>query len=318
MVTAVPFASAQVQWEFTYTGNAGVGFNAPGQAGLDRQNALVSSATALSNYLVGYNVTIQMNVISENVGTTNLASAGSPIDPFTDTGFLDTVVQRKIQTGVDLNGGDADGTINWNWDYDWSLGRGANAEIDQFDFQSTAMHELIHAMGFSSQIDATNGTNGDGGLPNYWAVFDQFLENPAGIRLVDGTTFEQNLVGDVSHFTGGLNADGSGGPFSGVYFAGPNAMAANGGNRVEIYTPSTLEPGSTGSHLDQFTFTVGGVADMMTPQTPPGDGPITLAAVEIGILKDLGYNVVPEPGAFAFFLSLGVLMAAASRRRRVA
>jgi len=105
----------------------------------------------------------------------------------------------------DLSGPDltSDGTINWNffhnWDYDDSIAGGA------FDYKSTAMHEVLHAMGFSSGINATGqgldaATSGN---PDVWYDFDRFLTNSTGTFLVNPGTFAFN-TGLLGTLTGGL------------------------------------------------------------------------------------------------------------------
>jgi hypothetical protein len=72
-----------------------------------------------------------------------------------------------------------------------------------------------------------------------------------------------------------------------LYFMGTNAIAANGGTNPKLYAPTTYEPGSSGSHLDQTTFE-STVNRMMCPyySTVIHDpGPVT-----IGIMKDMGWT----------------------------
>ena len=56
---------------------------------------------------------------------------------------------------------------------------------------------------------------------------------------------------------------------AGLYFGGANAVAANSGNPVPLYTPNPWESGSSMSHLDDDTFTgVDGETDERRRPTP--------------------------------------------------
>lgn len=65
--------------------------------------------------------TIIMGVTSsEDANSTELASAGSEYADTLADGFdANEVVRTKILTGTDLNGANADGTVNVNWGHNW-------------------------------------------------------------------------------------------------------------------------------------------------------------------------------------------------------
>lgn len=255
--------------------------------------ALQSTAIYLSSYfVVAAPVTLTYSVTGQYslMGST-LASAGSDLIS-SEPGFYSTVVQNKILTGVDSNGAAADGVIDWNFGYGWGLGNTVGA--GQYDFQSTAMHELVHTFGFLSVIDSA-GNNTD---PN-WTTFDSFIVTSNGTPVI-GNDYVFKTAYD-NYLTGG------GG---GLYFGGPNAVAAYGGP-VPIYTPNPWQSGSSMSHLRDSAFT-GANAKLMNSASGTGLGVRTLSPVEIGILKDLGYTMVSEPpNAVLLFVGLVFL-----RRRK--
>ncbi|SFG80485.1 PEP-CTERM sorting domain-containing protein [Neptunomonas qingdaonensis] len=322
VIAAAP-AQAAVMWDFNYNDAAGVGFN-DAALGTARQGALETAANYVSSFLTSYDATIEMDVDGSigGGGSSTLAAAGSKFNGasfapgFTQQGD----VMTKILGGADptpSSGPDsADGEVTWNFiDFVWELDN--DFQLGEFDFFSTAVHELLHAIGFASEITETGsdgyGTNpGDAGA---WAPFDEFLTsfdgtsiiNPADNSLLQSTWDLARLSGD------GSQQSGCG---AGLQFTGANAVAANGGNTVEIYSPTTWEGGSSGSHLDDNCYTNPGNVStyMMEAQTIDGLGVRTISALEVGIMRDIGYtnfgvqanNTVPEPGTI--YLMLGALL----------
>ncbi|OBI72033.1 hypothetical protein [Mycobacterium sp. E740] len=220
-------------------------------------------------------------------GCGELASAKSGLTNDKKPGFYDTVVQHKIITGVDENRKKPDGSIDFNFAYDWSLGE--NVSADQYDFTATVMHELLHTMGFGSELsmpDVDKKTGKREPVDNdNWSTYDRFLSNSTGSAAIDPTNFTWNPAFDPN-MTGG-----SGG--GGLYFNGSNAQAAYGEQPVPLYSPTEWSGGSSVSHLDDDTFT-GANKVMMVSADGKGLGVRTLSAVEIAILKDLGYTVATQ------------------------
>ena len=261
-----------IKFDFNYT--TGSEYWSP-----EARDALHSAANTLAAYfLVTAPRVLTYDVKGQNQteGTT-LASAGSDLIS-NDPGFWSTVVQYKLQTGVDANGDLADGRITWNWANSWSLGD--TVADDSFDFASTAMHELMHSFGFSSYV-LRAGSNTD----QYWTIFASYIVTADGREPIDPDLFwNEDFDGNL---TGG---DG------GFYFAGANAVAAYG-KPVPLYTPNPWEGGSSMSHLDDTTFT-GPDEQMMNAVTDEGLGVRVLSPIELGIMKDLGYLVaVPSSSA---------------------
>lgn len=298
-------ASAQVTFAFNYNDAVNTGFN-DNTLGATRRGALESAAGMLASYFTGYSartVTLDVTSITDsNSGT--LASAGTSY--FTPgNSFEKGLVATLIQTGNN-QGQSVQGTVNWNfghsWDYDDSIQGGF------FDFKAVAIHELTHALGFASLITSTGASAfGDG----TYAWFDKFLTNSTG-NLVTG-----RLVNDSFTYVGGtILSDGVG---SDVFFSGPNAKAAFGGNPVPIYSPATYLEGSSLSHLNTDYFT--SAAYVMEHAVAAGAATRTLSAIELGILTDLGYNVaapIPEPSTVALGFGLVVAGVVIVRRRRAA
>ena len=258
------------------------------------RSSLESAAATLASYIVvDAPVIVTFDVTGEfNPLSSTLATAGSDFIS-SDPGFLPTVVQNEILTGVDSNGADADGEINWNFAQNWAFGD--SVAYGQYDLESVALHELTHTLGFLSYVDAPGANTG-----RSWTVFDSFLVNADGTKVIGNdyawkNTYTPNLTG----------ANG------GLYFAGADAVAAYG-NLVPIYTPGTWAPGSSISHLNDRVFGVS--RTLMTAQVGSGQGIRVLSPIELGVLADLGYTVTPQPSG-AMLAFIGVFFLRRTRRR---
>ena len=259
----------------------------------DARTALQAAANTLASYILApAPVTLTLTITGENAPTSPFLATASAVFTSSSPGFYGTLVQKKILTGVDSNGTTADSTILWNFGYPWALGD--TVGNTKYDFQAVAIHELMHTFGFLSGVGATTSPDRN------WTTFDSFLATSNGTDPINAdytwnTTYTTN-------FTGGNG---------GLYFAGPNAVDVYGG-LVPLYTPSTWTDGSSVSHLNPNN--VGADTQLMNPSSPKGPGVRALSPLELAILKDLGYTVVPDPTAPVLAL---VIVGFRIRRRRI-
>lgn len=262
----------------------------------ERRDALLRAANGLTTYFVVERpVVLTFDVTGEDdAASDTLASAGSSLIRST-AGFWRTTVQQKLLTGADTNGSSADGEITWNFGSGWGLGDDIGA--DQYDFQSTAWHELLHAFGFTAGMREP-GSN----TRSYWSIFNSYIVDENGrspFRYYRwNSDYDDNLTG------------GSGG----LFFGGEHAVAAYGGQLVPLYTPSAWEQGSSMGHLNDPTF-IAPNEKLMNARTDTGLGIRTLSAVEIGILRDLGYTVVPHSPSYAWAF-VGLVLVGRRRKKR--
>lgn len=273
---------------FPATGNLAFSFDydAGSQYWSDSSRAALQwAADTLASYLVVDSpVTITFSITADSLPDSDtLASAGSDLTN-SRAGFYNTIVQNKVLTGVDANDSAADGEIDVNFGIDWAFGDSVGP--DQYDFKSTMLHELLHAFGFLGYIDEPGNNSG-----RNWPQFDRFVVDEEGTAVI-GTDFrfknayEENLTGGAG----------------GLYFGGPNAVDAYGG-LVPLYFPDPWEPGSSGSHLDDFIF-VDADQKLMNAAAESGLGVRVIDAMELGILSDIGYTVNPQPSAALLFLGM--------------
>ena len=282
-VTVAPAVAPPVQnvVSFGFVYGAGSQYWTP-----EARSALESTAASLASYLVvGAPVTITVNVSGINSPSSGTLAYASVNFTGGGTGFYRTLVQSEIITGTDANGSAADASITYNWSYPWALGNSVSGS--EYDFKAVALHELLHTVGILT------GTGGNpAGADRNWTTYDSFLVTGTGTSAI-GNDY-RIVSGLVGNFTG------AGG---GVYFGGPNAVAAFGGP-VPLYTPGAWSEGSSVSHVDELS------GYLMTPFSGFGVGVRVLHPVEIAILRDLGYTVRDAPLVYAF------LLLALIRRRR--
>ena len=236
-----------------------------------RREALNTAANRVSVYFrVEVPVVLDYRVAAINDPESDILGFASSAHVSREPGYWHTVVQDKLLTGSDSNGDDADGEITANFGVPWALGD--TVAKDEWDFQSTMMHELLHTFGFSSRVRQP-GTN----TQTSWSSFDAFIVTADGIRPFTAdhewnSLYDENILGN-----------------GGMYFGGPNAVAAYGG-LVPLYTKKPWNS-STMDHLHDDIF--GWNTQVMAAILDAGFLLRTLSPVELGILKDLGYTVVP-------------------------
>lgn len=315
-LTFGPAAQAAITFQFNFLDGAGTGFNDATQ-GASRQTALNTAASMFST-MFGSHFSNSGTVVldataSDNPMSGNLASAGSNLTLAggAPSGFnIGEVVRTKLQTGTDLNGADADGSVDVNFGQSWQLDPNAAVGGSQFDFYSTVFHEFAHTLGFASLINQ-DGTGLFSG--NHWGAFDQFLTDKDGNAVITAGTFATNSVWTTAS-VGGTS------PGAGLFFNGANAVAANGGQLVGLYSPTTWDDGSSGSHIDTDNPAYAGL--MMLHSVTTGNAARTFSTIEVGMMQDLGYTLaapVPEPESYAMmFAGLGVIGCIARRRRAAA
>jgi PEP-CTERM motif len=309
-------AHAAISFQFNFLDGAGTGFNDTTQ-GASRQTALNTAATLFSTMFGNYfsnsgTIVLDATASSDPQGST-LASAGSQLSLAggAPNGFnAGEVVKTKLLSGTDLNGASADGMVNVNFGRSWQLDPNAPVGGSEFDFYGVLFHEFTHALGFASTIQS-DGTGLFSG--NHWGTFDKFLTDKNGNAVITAGTFATNSVWTTAS-VGGTSPD------AGLFFNGTHAVAANEGQLVGIYSPTTWSGGSSSSHLDTDNPAYAGM--MMRHAVGNGSAARTYSAIEVGIMQDIGYTAVaavPEPESCAMmFAGLGVVGCIARRRRTLA
>jgi hypothetical protein len=165
--------------------------------------------------------------------------------------------------------------ILYNNNFSWNFGA-ALPGFQQYDFRSVVTHEIGHSLGWFHSYDPIYDdfgflTDGFDGL----TTFERFLVDSTGNSPFNGTT------GAPGNFNERDNP---------VFFTGTNATALYGGP-VPVYAPTNYASGSSLSHLDTSTFP----DYTMSHAIANGATKRSLSDLEIAMMADMGWDVIPEP-----------------------
>lgn len=310
-------AHSGITFQFNYTDSAGTGFLDPVD-GARRQAALNTAASEFSNMFgshFGNTGTIVLDAAAEDIAGALAGANTYFMDPGKPGFNLGEVVRTKLQTGIDLNGNNADGHVSVNFSQPWALDIKSPPTwySEEYDFYGTLYHEFTHTLGVNKggimrSGEPLAGTKEAGS----WNTFASFIVDKHDGKIIDPSTFALNQASwDVSSI-GNYSADNDG---EGLFFDGPNAVAANGGYLVTLYTPTPWDNGSSISHLDPNMPGINGM--LMTPAAGHGLQAHDFSPIEVGILKDLGYvSAVPEPETYSMLLAGLAVCGWIARRRQ--
>ena len=290
------WAPAAITWNVTFddvVNNTGVGFD-DATLGATRQSTFLSVTNYL-NTVLDANGSVDFLVNnSETDGGGSLASSGPYFFGGPD-GYQNGLLFQHATTGIDPTGAVPDALATFDFGYNWNsdLSSPTGGEVDLF---TVALHEVSHSLGFLSLLNS-DGTSGiSGGDPGVFSVYDSFLE------LGDGTSLFNAGAGDYTGTAADLISND-------VYFGGANAMAANGGSPVAVYSPGTFNDGSSIGHI-----TAAGA--VMNFSVASGVEKREYLAIELGILQDIGWSLVAVPEPSSALLLLAGFMGISLHRRR--
>jgi autotransporter-associated beta strand protein len=280
LAVAAP-APAQLTWNLTYqdTGS-GVGFDAPGGLGATRQ----ATVAAVTNYLstqLDARGTINLRIQPSNTqnGFGFLAQAGTSFTA--QNGFANGLVfQRATTNNTPFSPPDGSGQFNFASDINWNNGTGQPA-FTQFDLFSVTLHEFTHALGFAARIQQTGqgASSNPLGQPDNYSGFDRFLKRGST------NTF---LVTSSAAFNSAGGASATDLTSNDLFFDGPIARAANGGNPVKLFAPNPYQNGSSVSHLDNNTPALSN--GVMLPGITNGTTRRQYTNQDLAMLIDVGWN----------------------------
>jgi hypothetical protein len=177
-------------------------------------------------------------------------------------GFSDTFVHFQANVG----------TVSCLTGYSFYYGLDSNPGVSQFDFETTALHELTHGLGFGTLVNLSTGAKSGG----YDDAFILSLKDQSLGLTWPPMSNGQRAASAID--TGDLD------------WIGSNGVAAHGGS-ISMYAPNPLEPGSSVIHLDTTLPT----SEIMRPVIQTNSHNVGLAD---DMLEDMGWalgGVSPPP-----------------------
>lgn len=280
----VVVTGAGATFDVTYTDPMGSGFN-DSVDGANRRRALEAAISAWTKVIQG-TVPIKINASMEDIDDgdddpdTSVLAVASPVEFWlTDGKAIPSALEWQLKKRRSPDAGDADIEVLANTKADWDYAVNGVAARGKASFVYTLIHEIGHGLGFVDSFDIEIGEYANT-VP---FIYDTFLNRTSNARnrLTDRTgdqAIEDMQSGDL-------------------FFDGPNAIDASRRSirplpMIKLYAPDPYEPGSSISHVDQQTY-----ADFKTGLMTPvdfGSGTDKIDILTLGILKDLGYALVPN------------------------
>ena len=295
LVTLTPSASAQsiyryapaTQWGYTFAGPAATSSSGatPKSANLEKQStfnvnysnfpewAKKELQAAVDIWAENFQSKVVITIdatwsSSQSISVLGSARPGGYFAGFSgapDPSLWYPSALANALAGKDLDFRSAEMIINVNSRANWNRRDDGAPTTREYDLKSVFIHEMGHGLGFLSN-DSYDSYLGYGSIEQP-TPFDAFAQTPDGRRLADLPSPSLELGKALR---------------SPLLWAGPQGIAANGGVKPVLYTPSAYEDGSSVSHLDEKTFADSEVDRVMTPNLDAGEvfigpGPLLLA-----------------------------------------
>lgn len=188
----------------------------------------------------------------------------------------------RVFTNVSCSEVDVAATFNMNEEIAWSYA--LESVSSAADFVSTAMHEVMHGLGFLAMFaleDDDTHEAGDwliGALPDAYSRHLVFGDQDTPLAAMDSTErMEAATSFDGLRWGGETVAASAGNPFTAA------------GDRFRMYAPSEVEPGSSVSHVDRFHPVA--LSELMRPVST-GVSPRNIGHTG-AFLVDMGYGDGP-------------------------
>jgi hypothetical protein len=229
-------------------------------------------------------IRIQANWVQQDRGV--LGSAGpTEIRVGSDgvqkaNGIYAIALAEKIARRQLNNPDSADISASFNRNNNWYYGIDANPPSGQTDLVSVVLHEICHGLGFIGYFGAPdNGNIGQYLSSGFPGVYDHFIENGQGQRLVSSTDlFPDNSNALFRQLTG-----------NNLFLNGP-MLRQNTGQRAKIYAPSTFDRGSSIYHLDESTYPARSANSLMTPQLGNAEAVHSPGPLVLNIMSDMEWK----------------------------
>lgn len=283
----ISVAGALSDWQVSFAG------------GTQEQQDAFTRATMTWSNLVASSVPITVSVtlkaqaddqVLGSAGPSNLFSTDTPLPGVLTNTFYPVALANAL-SGTDEDPTGPDIVAEFNSDPTvFSFADGPPA-ANEYDFETVALHELGHGLGFLGNISVFNKPGA--GLVGGWDV-----DAPSGEQrlpfIFDRRVLRVNPVPSKTLFSLGQDSPGLAQAMTtgDVVFGGPQLTELRPCAPIapKLYTPATFVEGTSYSHLDEASFGPGSANSLMTPfineqEVVHDPGPIVLA-----MLRDMGWQ----------------------------
>lgn len=203
-----------------------------------------------------------------------------------------TVLAEKLTNKELSEENEADIYASFNSDIEWYFGTDGKTPSGKYDLVTVVLHELCHGLGFIGSFIVEDNIGSWGNGKNDPFIFDYFVKNKIGY-LTDTLIYKNNSADLKGALVGHTTASSGLALKCPAYFNGP-ILLAEYGKKVQLYTPSIWNSGSSIYHADSdekdaslMHYAIGMQASIHNPGT-----------AVLSILEDLGWkylNIEHEP-----------------------
>lgn len=193
LLCLAPFsASAAITFNFIYADTgSGFGFDDPVEGAT--RKATVNAVATYINTVIDHTATVDIrwNASINDPGSFTLGSMGTSY--YLNRGVYGGILRDRILNNNNPNA-DSDGSGQINFGQTWNSDHTRNVAPGESDLFSVVLHELTHAMGFSSLI-ASDGTPE---ITGTYSLYDTMLRDSENGLIISATG---EFVGEVADLT---------------------------------------------------------------------------------------------------------------------
>lgn len=222
--------------------------------------------------------TMSNSVLAET-GATRIyrSSTNIPNLPYTNVWYPTPLAEAL--SGKELNSGDFDMTVTLNANINWYYGTDAKAQAGRYDMITVMLHEIAHGLGFSSSMSIINSdTQGQYGQSGSAYIFDIFMQDSKKVKLTNTGVYGNPSTDLKTSLTS--NA---------LYFGLKNPTFAT--TLPRLYAPSPFKSGSSFSHFDESTYTVGTPNSLMSPSVRAAEVNHNPGELLLNCLNEMGWQI---------------------------
>ncbi|GAB2613268.1 hypothetical protein GCM10027035_07120 [Emticicia sediminis] len=219
------------------------------------------------------------NSVLAETGATNVyrRSTNIPNLPYANIWYPTSLAEAL--SAKDLNSSGFDMTVSLNANINWYLGTDAKAQSGRYDMITVLLHEIAHGLGFSSSMSVINNdTQGQYGQLGNAYIFDIFMQDSQKVKLTNTGVYGNPSTGLKTSLTS--NA---------LYFGLKNPAFAN--TLPRLYAPSPYKSGSSFSHFDESTYTVGTPNSLMSPSVRAAEVNHNPGELLLNCLNEMGWQI---------------------------